>query len=673
MRSFRILAAASLGLLGLAAGPPPSPPPDPLAASGWTVSSGAAPGYVDDRACAHCHGATFESYGQVGMARSFYRPRPENLNEDFTRSRFVHEPSGQHFEMRRDGAGLTFRRWQEDAAGRPLNVFEAPVEWILGSGNHARTYLFRAPGGEVYQLPVAWYSQEGKWAMAPGFDRPDHEGVMRRVRRECMFCHNGYPEVPAGSDTHGQPQTFPPHLPEGTGCQRCHGPGAEHARAMMGGSGSAAIANPGRLPPERRDEVCYQCHLQPSVSLPGVRRFGRTDYSFRPGEAQADYQLPVDVVQGNGEADRFEINHHPYRLRQSRCFTASDGKLSCLTCHDPHRKVPEAERAAHYRAACLGCHGPESCPAETAARAAGAPPGDCAGCHLPKRRPQDVVHVVMTDHKIQRPPAGADYLAPRAELDPVLLDVRFYDPATAPSGELGELYRAATVVRAAGTRSAVDFLAKKLAALRPAEPEPWLDLLQGQLGQRLWPEAERTARDLLARRPDPFVARDWLAIALAGQGRVDEALAEGARALEGTPDRPEARFNLGLLLHGRGRHAEALRELERAIALRPNFPSAWLYLGRARRALEQRDEAIAAFRRTLEIEPRLTPAYLELAESLLAAGQKAEALRYLEHGARWAARPAAVREALERVRADAAPPPPASPPPRSGSSRSRGR
>ncbi len=659
MKSLRTLASAvtpvvALGLLGLAAQGPTAPPPDPLQAAGFTVTTGAAAGYVDDHACARCHGAIFESYQQVGMARSFYRPRAENLNEDFSRSRFIHQPSGQHFEMRRDGERLSFRRWQEDAAGRALNVFEAPVEWVLGSGNHARTYLFRAPGGEMYQLPVAWYGQEGKWGMAPGFDRPDHEGVMRRVRRECLFCHNGYPDVPAGSDAHGQPQTFPPHLPEGTGCQRCHGPGAEHARAMMGGRGAAAIVNPGRLPPERRDEVCYQCHLQPAVSLPGVRRFGRGDYGFRPGEAMADYQLPVDVVQGNGEADRFEINHHPYRLRQSRCFTASAGKLSCLTCHDPHRKVPAAERAAHYRAACLTCHGAEACPAEAASRAAGGSPGDCAGCHLPKRRPQDVVQVVMTDHKIQRPQIGDGYLAPREEIDPVLLDVTFYDPATAPSGELGETYRAATVVRAASSRNAVDFLAKKVAALRPAEPEPWLDLLQGQLGQRLWQEAESTARDLLGRRPDLFLARDWLAIALAGQGRVEEALAEATRALEGTPDRPEARFNLGLLLHGRGRHAEAIRELERAIALRPNFPTAWLYLGRARLALEQKEPGIAALRRALEIDPRLTPAYLELAEALRATGNQQEALRYLEHGARWAARPEAVRAALERLRSSVA-------------------
>ena len=110
----------------------------------------------------------------------------------------------------------------------------------MGSGKHSRVYLYSTPNGELYQLPIAWYTQEKRWAMAPGFDRPDHLGVHRRVRRECMFCHNAYPDVPAGSDLYGPYQTFPAELPEGLGCQRCHGPGAEHARlALLGGESEA--------------------------------------------------------------------------------------------------------------------------------------------------------------------------------------------------------------------------------------------------------------------------------------------------------------------------------------------------------------------------------------------------------------------------------------------------
>jgi hypothetical protein len=137
-----------------------------------------------------------------------------------------------------------FRRYQRDPGGRIINLLEQPVDWILGSGHHARVYVYRTPDGELYQLPIAWYSQTRSWGMAPGYDRPDHDGVTRRVRHECLFCHNAYPDVPASSDGFWRSQTFPKQLPEGTGCQRCHGPGAEHARDPK-----AAIINPIRLTP----------------------------------------------------------------------------------------------------------------------------------------------------------------------------------------------------------------------------------------------------------------------------------------------------------------------------------------------------------------------------------------------------------------------------------------
>ena len=58
---------------------------------------------------------------------------------------------------------------------------------------------------------------------------------------------------------------------------------------------------------------------------------------------------------------------------------------------------------------------------------------------------------------------------------------------------------------------------------------------------------------------------------------------------------------------------------------------------------------MAAYRRTLEIDPRFTRAYLALAHALLTRGDRAEALRYLRQGAKVAARPEEVREALKNA------------------------
>lgn len=589
-----------------------SPVTRDLASFGFPPTTGAAPGYVPDRACALCHSDLAQSYAAKGMARAFQRPRPADDIEDFSAAPFVHPPSGQHFQMTRSESRLVFRRWQTGPGGEPVHVFQTEVDWILGSGDHARTYLYRTPGGEIYQLPLAWYTQTGRWGMAPGFDRPDHDGVVRRVRRECVFCHTGYPDAPAGADAYGAPQIFPAEMPEGIGCQRCHGPGAEHVGLALGGIGArgeirASIFNPGRLPAARQDEVCQACHLQPSVALSGLRRFGRGDFSFRPGEPLADYLAQVDVEEeGRVRSDRFEINHHPYRLRQSRCFLESAGQLSCLTCHDPHRRVPEETRAAHYRAACESCHEKEACarPEHAAGGSDSADPGDCTSCHMPKRRTQDVVHVVMTDHKITRTPGGPALLAPLAESEPVLVDVRLLPGA--PGGALGEVYRAAAVARAAGGAEAISYLEKKLNEARPSEIEPWLDLAQAQLRAGRPADAERTLTGVLARHRGHPQALEWLALAEAGQGKLQDAIARLRQLLAIHANRFEAEYNLGRLLATRGEDEEAARHLERVLAARPNLAAGWHYLGEVRAAQGRPLEAQACWRRALEIDPTST-------------------------------------------------------------------
>ena len=93
-----------------------------------------------------------------------------------------------------------------------------------------------------------------------------------------------------------------------------------------------------------------------------MRRFARGDYGFRPGEPLAAHRVELEgVEEGRLVGDRFEINHHAYQLEKSRCFTASGGALTCLTCHDPHRRVDPELRVEHFRAACLSCHQEEQC------------------------------------------------------------------------------------------------------------------------------------------------------------------------------------------------------------------------------------------------------------------------------------------------------------------------
>jgi hypothetical protein len=300
--------------------------------------------FVDSRVCASCHTTTARNYLQTGMGRSFFRPTAANTVEDYTgRNEFHHALSDTHYTMTvRDGVYYQ-RRWTPGFDGKPANIEEVRIDYVIGSGNHSRSYLHRTPRGTLIELPLSWYSEKGgDWAMSPGFDSL-HPATRRLVSYECIFCHNAYPKIPEGNEAPGSEPAFTGDLPEGIDCQRCHGPGARHvATALATGADTAkiraAIVNPARLSPKLRMDICMQCHLEPtSTAIPAlIRRFNRGPFSFTAGEPLADFVLAFDHASGSRQAEKFEIvGSSAYRLRKSRCFLESKERMTCETCHDP--------------------------------------------------------------------------------------------------------------------------------------------------------------------------------------------------------------------------------------------------------------------------------------------------------------------------------------------------
>lgn len=623
---------------------------------------GLAGGYVDDQTCARCHGDLYRSYQAVGMAQAFYRPGAREAIEDFENTGFYHSPSRRHYEIRRSGDELVMRRYQLAEDGQPINELEQKVDWILGSGHTSRSYLYQTEWGELYQLPVAWYTQSQSWAMAPGFDNEDHQGTLRRTRRECMFCHNGYPDVAAGTDDYGDPQTYPHELPQGLGCQRCHGPGKEHVEAVIAGEEDAAVRaavlNPSRLSPGRSLEVCLQCHFQPSVALSGVRRFGRGDYSYRPGEPLSDYVAPLDVVEDRPQEERFEINHHPYRMFQSPCYLetmeAGQPQLTCLSCHDPHHKVPAAGRAEHYRQACLNCHQVEQCGAQEAGgpRPAGSEDialDNCVGCHMPRRRTEDVVGVVMTDHRIGLPPPDLEALVePLEERSRVVHGIEFVFPEAKGSEAEAEVYRAVAMVRG-GSMTSLGRLEKALAAAQTTAPEPYLDLAQGQLQAGRVGDAVATLQRVVDAHPELAVAHLRLGVALASGRKLEAGREHLRRSLELEPESPEALYNLGKTEMVQQRFPAAEELFRQALDLRPNLVEARFDLGVALALQGQLEASAEEFRRTLALDPRHGKAYLNLGQALLQLGRVEEARRYWRHGVGEVEDPSSLRDALQRL------------------------
>lgn len=627
------------------------------------VTTGAAAGYVPDQACADCHQALYRSYQHVAMANSLYRLTPEKRIEDFqANNRFFHEDSKQHFQMIEHDGEYVVRRYQLDENGREIHSLQQRIDWVIGSGSHVRSYVYRNESGEVFQLPIAWYTQKQRWGMAPGYHRPDHQGFVRPIGRECLFCHNAYPDVPAGSDMFGQRILFPEKLPEGIGCQRCHGPGAEHIRlanmeSSTLGTVRAAIVNPAKLDPRVRDDVCLQCHLEPTSKLTSiVRTIDRADYSYRPGQPLDEFAVYIDPDDAARRADRFDINHHAYRLRRSTCYTASGGKLNCLTCHDPHVKIAQAEAAAHYRDKCLTCHAPADCGLSRMTDPTSLPESfhnvaadDCVTCHMPKRVPDDVVHVVMTDHRIQRQPRALEELPASKENEREPDAPReFYWPDRAPKGTMGAIL----VAMAALKDGKIDAIADLRSALATAKldsitPSLYLGLIEAR--EKLYPQAVDTLAPIVDRQPDLAEAQLNLGIALRETGRVQEAEVHLRKALELGPDWADAHHQMGLLMSALGRGEESLRYLNDAVRLRPNHPKIRLALANELARQKRHNEAIAEFDRTLAADPNTMDAYLNMGYVFTYMGRWAEAVQAWRRGAATDPRNAAIAVELAQI------------------------
>lgn len=318
--------------------------------------------------CINCHRAATLRYLSTAMGKSFVPPQA------YPSAVVKHERSGSvlRVTMRH---GTMFHRLEEDGFSA-----EYPIRYQVGGGMGS-TFLIQL-GNYLFESPLSWYNGFG-WDVSPGYASKPVLEFDRGVAKECIDCHATGARFDDPDGRHLVSTSLQPIT-----CERCHGPSAEHVQHPS----ASNILNPAKLSGRVRDSICEQCHLE------GAHRIlnpGKDWTDYHPGEVVENI-FATYVMLGNDKPE-VPLASEVEQLAESRCAQASQGKLWCGTCHNPHREP--RPRQLEIRAICTSCHqklSPDVHPVGLR---------ECTSCHMPTTTKVTISHASHTDHRILRHPA----------------------------------------------------------------------------------------------------------------------------------------------------------------------------------------------------------------------------------------------------------------------------
>ncbi len=134
----------------------------------------------------------------------------------------------------------------------------------------------------------------------------------------------------------------------------------------------------------------------------------------------------------------------------------------------------------------------------------------------------------------------------------------------------------------------------------------------------------------------PEQAQAWVnrGVALAAQGRLEQALAAFEEALTQTPDCSLAWYDKGTTLAQLGRHEPAVAALDEAVRLNPDYPHAWDNRGIALSELGRTQEALACHEQAIRLAPTVANYWHNKGITLGMLGHTKEALAAIDEALR---------------------------------------
>ncbi len=326
--------------------------------------------FAGSAACRECHAEVCAQQEGSHHARTVRILEKQPPKGPLSSGQAVADPlTGARYRMLRANGEYAVSVRQGDLEARQ------PVQFEFGSGRQAHGYIGVLGPDRYLDCRLNWYRATGRWWFASGQEKPLPTITEQPLGRPlgagdaalCFSCHATLLRA-WGVDRPGrQGREVRLDLKRSVlniTCERCHGPQGQHVRRAKAGLPAPSRH---RFTAEQVNSLCGECHSVPDLTPdhPAVARF------------------------------------QPYGLARSRCYEASAGQLSCLTCHNPHENLRTDPR--FYEARCLSCHSAGApkrefrvtvCPVNTRS--------GCVGCHMP-RDSKSMLYVTFTDHRIRRP------------------------------------------------------------------------------------------------------------------------------------------------------------------------------------------------------------------------------------------------------------------------------
>jgi tetratricopeptide (TPR) repeat protein len=501
-----------------------------------------------NEACASCHAEIYKSYSKTVMATASGPAMDGVITGEFT-----HKPSGVHYRVyKQDGrVWMSYERESEKGFRGQRELL-----YFIGSGVKGRTYLFSVEGF-LFEAPINWYAQEGKWNMTPAYTEAREIPMNLPAFPSCLNCHTSGMRAPiAGTDSKFSGEPF---AHGGITCERCHGTGDGHL------NGKGPIVNPAKLPAARRDAICMECHFEGTVA---VEQPGKHLYEFQPGERLSDYEHYF-LLSGNQPETVHALSQFE-ALSLSACKRKSGDAMWCGSCHDPHKEPTAADKVAYFRGKCLACHGQAFAAKHHTDKL------DCTACHMPELPSKDVAHVETTDHRILRYPNAAPLprLQVRGTEGAPLVSFPESDASLATTRDFALAWETLALRGADGAeRRAEEYLQK---AVKDLPNDPVILSALGYVEQENKNDKEAQELYEAALKIDPLAneAATNLGMLEARAGNLRGAVKLWQGAFARAPERSAIGMNLAMAFCAAGQKENAQRYVERVLEFNPDYSKA---------------------------------------------------------------------------------------------------